>query len=661
MIHDTVAIFLIVLLIILLGSVVFRRMRIPPIVGMIIAGIAVGPYGFGLLERDASFRIFGDVGILYIMFQAAVEIDMFHLKAQWRSGVLFGLLSFTLPMLAGVFGTRYLLGAGWDTSILVATMFAAHTLLTYPVVSKFGLQNTRPVVVAVCGTIVSVMLALFVLAGVVQTSATGGYSPKQLLTLLALTAMFLGAVGYFFPIITRAFFHNTTDPVAQYIFILAEVLVAALGARMIGLEGILGAFYAGLVLNNLIPGRSPLMKNIRFVGDAVFIPYFLIGVGMLINVRVVVEGWSVIWSAVIMTLLALTSKWLAAFATQKFLRMSGVDRGLMFGLTGGKAAATIAAVMIGYKYGLLNEDMMNASVVMILFCCLVASVQTERRAKQLRIIKTSRNLDREELEPVEYARQLVGVCNPMTAGELMRLALFMRKRDNTRAATALFVRSNDDSDTLRMGREALDEATSIAEEMDVEAENVERFDLNTVQGICNVAHEKGATEILLGMHRRNSVVDSFYGAMTEHLIQDCTRMVMLSRSFSPVGMITRITVVVPQNAEYETGFHMWVTRLGTLAANIEAKITFLSYATTASLIQAAVEEDNIQADIRYRTVTEWDDFITLTSDIDDGDLLVMISARRGSISHSPDLEQTTAYISRHFQRHNLLVIFPKQW
>lgn len=661
MIHDTVAIFLIVLLIILLGSVVFRRMRIPPIVGMIIAGIAVGPYGFGLLERDASFRIFGDVGILYIMFQAAVEIDMFHLKAQWRSGVLFGLLSFTLPMLAGVFGTRYLLGAGWDTSILVATMFAAHTLLTYPVVSKFGLQNTRPVVVAVCGTIVSVMLALFVLAGVVQISATGGYSPKQLLTLLALTAMFLGAVGYFFPIITRVFFHNTTDPVAQYIFILAEVLVAALGARMIGLEGILGAFYAGLVLNNLIPGRSPLMKNIRFVGDAVFIPYFLIGVGMLINVRVVVEGWSVIWSAVIMTLLALTSKWLAAFATQKFLRMSGVDRGLMFGLSGGKAAATIAAVMIGYKYGLLNEDMMNASVVMILFCCLVASVQTERRAKQLRIIKTSRNLDREELEPVEYARQLVGVCNPMTAGELMRLALFMRKRDNTRAATALFVRSNDDSDTLRMGREALDEAASIAEEMDVEVGNVERFDLNAVQGICNVAHEKGATEILLGMHRRNSVVDSFYGAMTEHLIQDCTRMVMLSRSFSPVGMITRITVVVPQNAEYETGFHMWVTRLGTLAANIEAKITFLSYATTATLIKAAVEEDQIQADIRYRTVTEWDDFITLTSDIDDGDLLVMISARRGSISHSPDLEQTTAYISRHFQRHNLLVIFPKQW
>lgn len=661
MIHDTVAIFLIVLLIILLGSVVFRPMRIPPIVGMIIAGIAVGPYGFDLLERDASFRIFGDVGILYIMFQAAVEIDMFHLKAQWRSGVLFGLLSFALPMLTGVFGTRYLLGAGWDTSILVATMFAAHTLLTYPVVSKFGLQNTRPVVVAVCGTIVSVMLALFVLAGVVQISATGGYSPKQLMTLLALTAMFLGAVGYFFPIVTRAFFHNTTDPVAQYIFILAEVLVAALGARMIGLEGILGAFYAGLVLNNLIPGRSPLMKNIRFVGDAIFIPYFLIGVGMLINVRVVVEGWSVIWSAVIMTLLALTSKWLAAFATQKFLRMSGVDRGLMFGLTGGKAAATIAAVMIGYKYGLLNEDMMNASVVMILFCCLVASVQTERRAKQLRIIKTSRNLDREELEPVEYARQLVGVCNPMTAGELMRLALFMRKRDNTRAATALFVRSNDDTDTLRMGREALEEAASIAEEMDVEVGNVERFDLNAVQGICNVAHEKDATEILLGMHRRNSVVDSFYGAMTEHLIQDCTRMVMLSRCFSPVGMITRITVVVPQNAEYETGFHMWVTRLGTLAANIEAKISFLSYATTATLIKAAVEEDQIQADIRYRTVTEWDDFITLTSDIDDGDLLVMISARRGSISHSPDLEQTTAYISRHFQRHNLLVIFPKQW
>ena len=422
MIHNTIAIFLIVLLVILVGSVLFKKLNIPSTVGLIVAGIAIGPFGFNLLERDASFRIFGDVGILYIMFQAAVEIDMFHLKAQLKKGILFGVLTALLPMAAGVLGTHYLLGQSWLTSALVASMFTSHTLITYPTVSKFGLQNTRPVVIAVCGTIVAVMVALLVLAGVSQISASGHYSVQQLLTMLALTAAFMLTVGYVFPPVTRYFFKSTTDPVAQYIYILAMVVIAALLAKIVGLEGILGAFYAGLVLNKLIPGRSPLMKNIRFVGDAIFIPYFLIGVGMLINVHVVVEGWSVLWAASIMSGLALGTKWIASYGAQKILKLSRVDRELIFGLT------TIAAVMIGYEAHLLNEDMMNASVVMILICCIIASVRTDRSALQLRKQETARGLDREELGSVEMARQVVAVANPITAEGLMRMALLARSR-----------------------------------------------------------------------------------------------------------------------------------------------------------------------------------------------------------------------------------------
>jgi len=661
MITNPVLIFLIVLVIILIGKVVFVRLRIPPIVGMILAGIAVGQYGFGLLERDASFRIFGDVGILYIMFQAAVEIDMFHLKAQWRNGVIFGLLSFSLPLLAGIFGTHYLLDGSWATSVLVASMFASHTLITYPVVSKFGLQNSRPVVIAVCGTIIAVMLALLCLAGVVQFSATGSYSVPGVLKLIVFMALFMGIVGYTFPLVTRKFFLKTTDSVTQYIFILALVLVAALVAKLIGLEGILGAFYAGLVLNKVIPGRSPLMKNIRFVGDAIFIPYFLIGVGMLINVRVVVDGWSVIWAVCIMSALALGSKWLAAFVAQKSLHLDGVDRTLIFGLTGGKAAATIAAVMIGYEYHLLNEDMMNAAVVMILLCCLVASVTTERSSKKLRIIMTSADLDREELGSVELARQLVAVANPMTAEGLMRLALFMRKRINTNPVTALFVRNNDDRDIARMGRNALESAVAAGEEMDVEIQPVERYDLNAVQGINNMAHEKQATEIVIGMHRKSSVVDTFYGAFIEQLVAECHRMVLLSRCFIPITTITRLVVIAPPGSEYETGFHLWVSRLAMLASNIEAKILFLAASETGRLIRAAIEDDRIQVDAAYETMTTWDDFITMSGSVDEEDLLVLVSARKGSISYTPDLEQTTSFLARHFRRHNILVVYPKQF
>lgn len=661
MIHNAIAIFLTVLLIIILGSVVFRRLHIPPIVGMILAGIAVGPYGFNLLERDASFRIFGEVGILYIMFQAAVEIDMYHLKAQLRSGMFFGLLSFLLPMAGGILGTHYILGASWITSILVASMYASHTLVTYPVISRFGLQNTRPAVIAVCGTIIAVMLALFCLAGVVQTSTNGGVSWRILIRMIILMALFVGLVGFIFPFLTRRFFRTNTDPVIQYIFILALVFIASLVSQLIGLEAIFGAFYAGLVLNKLIPGKSLLMRNIRFLGNAIFVPYFLIGVGMLIDVRVVVQSWNMIWVAANMTVIALGCKWLVAYITQRVLRLSPTDGSLMFGLTGGKAAATIAAVMIGYQYSLLDEDMMNAAVVMILICCLVASLFTEHSAKRLRMQMMSDRIAARENIPVEEARQLVPVSNPLTSEGLMRLALLMRQRTNTSPVYALFLRSNDERRAIEMGHLALQGAMKIAEEMEIPIEPVERFDLNIVSGISNLAMEKHCTEIVIGLHHRASVIDSFFGPIIENLLSHSNKMIFLSRCFIPVYTIERMMVVVPRGAEYETGFKLWVTRLVILAVNIEASITFLAYSKTTELLKGLVNELKPEIGIKYDKLASWDDFILMSGDVGEDDILVVISARKGSISYGPDVEQMPGFLQRYFKRHNLLVCYPQQF
>lgn len=662
MLSQPVAIFLTVLLIILLGPVVFRRLKVPPIVGMIIAGMAVGPYGFGLLDRDASFRIFGEVGILYIMFQAAVEIDMFHLKQNYKHGIIFGLISFSLPLLLGVFGSRFAFDAGWDTALLVASMYASHTLVSYPVVSKFGLQNSRGAVIAVCGTIVAVLLALVCLAGVVQTHVAGKFEPGGILRLLGLMVVYSLIVGYSFPFVTRRFFRSNSDPVAQFIFILALVFVASLFAQLIGLEAILGAFYAGLVLNRMIPGRSPLMKNIRFVGDSIFIPYFLIGVGMLINVGVVFKGWGVIWVTLNMSIVALVSKWLAAFAAQKLFKLSGDDRRLIFGLTSGKAAATIAAVMVGYNYGMLTEDMMNGAVVMILICCTVASIMTERAAKQVRMELTSRELEHEEIGEAEFARQVVSVSNPLTAEGLMRMAISMRSRMNKLPVTLLFVRNGIDRNASRaMGRTAIENASNVAEIMDVETHAVERFDMNVSSAISNVAVEQEATEIVIGFHRKANIVDSFFGSMIDQLLESSNRMLIMSRCFIPVDTVTRIKVVVPEKAEYETGFHLWVSRVATLAANIEARITFVSYKPTEDLIRTAITEDKIEADFRFETLSSYDDFILLSGDVGDDDLLVVVGARRGSISWNSELEQLPAFLSRYFSRHNLLMIYPRQF
>lgn len=639
----------------------FKRLRIPPLVGMILAGIAVGPFGFNLLERDASFKIFGEVGILYIMFQAAVEIDMFHLRKYLKKGAIFGLISFSIPMFLGIIASRYAFGAGWDTSVLIASMYASHTLISYPVVSKFGLQNNRGAVIAVTGTIVAVMLALLTLAQVVTVKLNGGVDFVEIGKLFLFMFLYMVGVGYSFPWLTRKVFSVNNDAITQFIFILAHVFLAALLAKLIGLEAILGAFYAGLVLNRMIPGRSALMRNLSFVGNAIFIPYFLIGVGMLINVRILFSGWDVAWVIANMTGVALFSKWIATVISCRIFRLPRLDRQLMFGLTSGKAAATIAATMIGFNYGLLSEEIMNGAVIMILVCCLVASISTERAAKRIRIEWTAEDITNDNLEPGVLGRQLVAVANPVTAEGLMRMAIFMRSPENNHYITSLFVRNNDDSSIVQMGRTSLTIAATVAEAMDVEIKSIERFDLNVVSGLTNVSHEEDSTEILIGLHRRSNIVDSFYGNMITSLISNTNKMVLMSRCFIPIETVNRIFVMVPPKGEFETGFNLWLMRIANLGAQISAKLIFFAHPDTGEQIRLAIKDGKYKVLREFRKMDSWDDFILFSGEVAEDDLLVVVGARKGSLSADSEFDDMPNFLSKHFARQNLLMIYPKQF
>lgn len=656
-----VAIFLLVLTIILVCPIVFRRLGIPQIVGLILCGVVVGPYGFNILERDASFEIFGQVGILYLMFLAGVEIDMFHLKKNLRNGIIFGLITFLLPMAAGIAGSRLAFGASWATCVLIAMMYASHTLISYPIVSRFGLQNARSAVTAVCGTIVTVLLALVTLAAVVQSSE-GGLESRMFLRLLAMMAAYAVVVGFSFRLATKWFFRKFSDQVSQFIYVLAMVFTASLLAQIIGLEAILGAFYAGLVLNRFIPDRSGLMGRIKFVGNAIFIPYFLIGVGMLINVHVIFKGWGVGWVALNMVGVSMVSKWLSAWIGAKVFSFGPTERKMLFGLTSGKAAATIAATMIGYQHGLLTEDMMNGAVLMILVCCIVSTVTTQDASKRMRIERTEAELrDEAETVPGEFARQLVAVANPVTAEGIMKMALLMRNRRNQNPVTALFVRNSDDARTLAMGRNALKSAVAAATAIDIEVNDIERYDINVVAGVTNEAKQNRATDIMIGLHRKSNVVDTFYGSMIEQLLQATNRMIFMSRCFIPVTTVARIMVVVPDKAEYETGFQTWVERIGNLASQLAAKVIFMAYPATATFIRNVLDGEHFAIRHEYRELSSWDDFILYSADITEEDLFVVIGARKGSISHSGDLESLPGYLGKNFARHNLVVIYPEQF
>ncbi|MCM1291380.1 MAG: cation:proton antiporter [Prevotella sp.] len=659
--HQPVAIFLLVLMIILLAPILFNRLKIPHIVGMIIAGILVGPHGFNLLARDASFEIFGQVGILYLMFLAAVEIDTYHLKKNIKKGIIFGLITFTIPMAAGIIASRYAFNASWPSCVLIASMYASHTLISYPIVTRFGLSNSRAVVISVCGTIVTVFLALVALAQVVDVQTSGKLAFSHVAQLLLHTAIYTIGISVTFKYLARLFFRHYSDHISQFIFVLALVFIASLLAQLIGLEAILGAFYAGLVLNRFIPNRSALMNRIQFVGNAIFIPYFLIGVGMLINVEVIFNGWGVAWVAGNMIVTALAAKWISALIAQKAFHLTSTDRELLFGLTSGKAAATIAATIVGYRYGIINEDMMNGAVIMILICSSIASIATQRAAIRIRIGLTDEHLKNDEIEQRKNARQLVAVANPLTAEGLMKMAILMRHPENNLRITSLFVKNNDDSKIATMGKNALRVAHEVATSLDLTVKDIERYDLNIVSGIVNVAKERDCTDIIIGMHRKSNIVDSFYGQVTENLLSTTNKMVLISRCYIPANTLRRLIIFVPQKAEYETGFQAWVERVGNLATQLSCRIEFIAYAQSFPYIRGVLSTQQYSVRTEYLEMKSWDDFIVYSSRIQDDDLLIVIGARRTSVSFSSDLESLPGYLNSYFKKQNLLVIYPEQF
>ena len=390
--HDSVLIFSLILFIVLFAPLLLNKMRIPHLIGLIIAGVAVGPYGFNIIAKE-SIQLFGDVGLLYIMFLAGLDIDRSDFKKNGGKSVVFGLYTFLLPMGLGALACYYLLQFTWITSILFASMIASHTLIAYPLISKLGVSKNRAVNIAVGGTVITDTLALMVLA-VIAAMAVGELSQFFWLH-FGLSILFFGLIVWFaIPALARWFFKHYDDNITQYTFLLGLMFLASFLAKAAGLEAIIGAFLAGLALNRLIPRTSPLMNRTEFVGNALFIPFFLIGVGMMVDFRMFVSDIDTLIVDGVMTVTAMLAKFIAAWLTQKTFRFSVDERHLIFGLSNAQAAATLATVLVGYNIilgydiennpiRLLNENVLNGTIIMILVTCTVASIVAQKGAKNI--------------------------------------------------------------------------------------------------------------------------------------------------------------------------------------------------------------------------------------------------------------------------------------
>lgn len=667
LVTNPVAIFLIVMAIILLAPVVLNRLKIPHIIGMIVAGVVVGPYGLHILASDSSFEIFGKVGLLYLMFLAGLEIDMYHLRRNIRKGVLFGSLTFLIPMVMGVLGSVYLLHTGWLTAFLLAAMYASHTLIAYPVAARFGITKAPSVLISVVGTIIAVVGALLVLAGAVNIFDTGSFAPSGILWLCLKLALYCLAVLYAYPRITRWFFKLYSEKVTQYVYVMVMVFLSAWVAGAIGLEPVLGAFFAGLVLNRYIPSDSPLMNSIEFVGNALFIPYFLIGVGMMINVAVIVSG-NTLAVASVMLVIALVSKWVPAWIAQKVYRMNGSDRRMMFGLTTAHTAVALAVVTIGYNMILpdgtriMDETMLNGTVLVILVTCAIAPIVASQAASKIKIRMLRERPDEEDTSATA-ANVLVPVSNPITSAALMDLALLMSRSSALKpdGIFALHVRNDNSPSAKAVGRNSLRLASEAAAGADRRATAIERFDINTVTGILNTMQERDITRVVVGMHRKNTVIDTFLGQKIDQLLRGTNRMVVISRCYIPVNTVTRIAVFVPDKAEYETGFHEWVVALGHLTSQIGCRIIFCTRPHQQPIIRGIIRSNSLGIRHEYRTITDKDDFVLLANRVLDDDLFVVIGARPNSVSYSADMVENTLFLQRYFSRNNLVIIYPEQF
>jgi len=669
-ISDPTWIFFIVLCIILLAPMIMSKLRIPHIIGMVLAGIVVGPYGLNILERDASFEIFGQVGLYFIMFLAGLEMDMEGTRKHLRRIVFFGLLTFLVPFVMVYFAGLHLLHYSKAATLLLCCILSSNTLIAYPIVTKYGLGRHRAVTLSVGASMIALTAALvslsFIVGGVRATVA--GNAPSTIVAILwplFKLAVFLCAMILIVPRVSRWFLQHYSDAVMQFIYVLSVLFLSAAITSFIGLEGVLGAFFAGLVLNRYIPRVSPLMGRLEFIGNALFIPYFLIGVGMLINLWTLFESWHTAYVVACMVIIGTVGKLLAGYAAAGVFRLPRVHGDMMFGLTSAHAAGSIAIVMVGIHLSigdghyLVDADMLNGVVIMVLFTCVISSFVTEYASRQ--IVLSDKPTAEERTGDDE--KMLLPLKNLDNCNTLVTLAILMRNPKLNRGIIGLNVVLDDENvqENHARGLQLLTQAEKAAAAADVRMQTQSRIATDIANGIMHAFKEYQASEIIIGQHEQDTERDNYWGVFTENLITELNRQIIITRIKQPLNTIRRIQVAVPSRAEYEPGFHRWIDRLARLAGNLECRIVFHGQQDTLTLISQYIQNVHPGTRTDYQEMAHWNELPRLMLGIGEDHLFVVITARRGTVSHKAAFEKLPAELLHYYQRPNLMIIFPDQY
>lgn len=660
---NPVLIFSLILFIILLSPILLKRLNIPGIIGLIIAGVVIGPHGFNVLEKNSAIDLFSTIGLLYIMFIAGLELDMNEFQSNRNKSLLFGFFTFIIPLGIGFPVCFYFLGYDFNASFLTASMFATHTLVAYPIVSKLGVSKNQAVAVTVGGTILTDTAVLIILAVIIGNSQ-GSLNAEFWIRLGVSLAIFSVIMFLLIPRIAKWFFRKLeSEKHSHYIFVLTVVFFAAFLAEIAGVEPIIGAFVAGLALNKLIPHSSALMNRIEFIGNALFIPFFLISVGMLVDVSVILSGPVALVVAATLTVVALFGKWFAALFTQLIFKYTKAQRQLIFGLSSALAAATLAVILVGYKAEILDENILNGTVILILITCVVASFATEKAAKKIVIESDDDKEGLIKANGIYNEHILLPIANISNIGKLLEFAIFIKDKKSSNPVSILSVVSNNNEAEINIlkTRNKLEEFVKQASASETKVNIITTIDHNPASGIARISREIMADIIILGWPQRAGFIDKLIGEKVDSILTNTDKTTFICHIEKPLVLHKRIVIVTPPLTEHENGFRFWLNKIARLAQELSIPIILYSNEATEKAVRNFVKKAKLSASIAVNPFNDWDDFFVLSKDILADDLFILVSARKGATSYIGVFENLPTKIEKHFTTNSRFLIYPQQY
>jgi Kef-type K+ transport system membrane component KefB/mannitol/fructose-specific phosphotransferase system IIA component (Ntr-type) len=642
----------------LAAPLLFERLRVPGIIGLIVAGAVVGPHGLGLLDRDPTIVLLGTVGLLYLVFLAGLELDLHRFMDYRRRSIVFGLVSFAVPMVAAVL-VMPMLGFGIAASILIGSIIGSHTLLAYPIVSRLGLVKNPAVTVVVGGTLVTDTLALGVLA-VVAGSVDGDLSVGFFLRLFSVLGAYAALILVGVPRLGRWFFRNTPGQApAEFIFLMVVLFASAFLAGMAGAQPIIGAFLAGLTLNRLIPNQGPLMNRVRFVGNALFIPFFLISVGMLVDARVLVGSPRVWLIAVALVCLVTGGKLVAALITQKLFRYRRDEGVLMFGLSVPQAAATLAVTFVGLEIGLFGETVVNAVIVMILVTGLVGPSLVERYGRRLALHEERKPYDAGEAP----LRILIPISNPATAEALLDIAFLLRDSRSDEPIYPLMVvpESAETSEAkVAEAEKMLGHAVIYAAGADVPVVPLTRVDRHIPTGIARGIAETRSSVVIIGWDARRTTDARIFGTVLDQVLEQTRQLVIVARLGHALNTTRRILLVVPPGSKHHAGFYGALQAVKSMASELGARIEALVVEGDTARYEKLSAEVSPKVPAEWTFVDRWSTLSTrLKAEVKEDDLVVVFSARRGALSWHRELERLPGMLPG-LGADDFLIVYPSE-